>query len=98
MKRAILIAIMALALYPFASAQMKVQVKIETAPENGQIIPTASFGVWLMLDSAIWKRRSLLRCAGITAAIRGHALFSILWMPSCGRACVSCTPWAACAS
>ena len=44
MKRAILTAIMALALYPFASAQMKVEVKIETAPENGQIIPKEIYG------------------------------------------------------
>lgn len=44
MKRAILTAIMALALYPFASAQMKVEVKIDTAPENGQIIPKEIYG------------------------------------------------------
>lgn len=44
MKRAILTAIMALALYPSASAQMKVEVKIDTAPENGQVIPKEIYG------------------------------------------------------
>ena len=44
MKRTILTAIMALALYSSASAQMKVEVKIDTAPENGQIIPKEIYG------------------------------------------------------
>ncbi len=44
MKRAILTAIMALALYPFASAQMKVEVKIDTEPSDGQIIPKEIYG------------------------------------------------------
>lgn len=44
MKRIILTAIMTLAIYHFTSAQMKVEVRIDTAPENGQVIPKEIYG------------------------------------------------------